>query len=497
MFTMAIQSRYILRLLIFCICLLRQTFGFSLLGPFAPWMTPEVGFIQDEAYDVGGPRNLGDEFRWNVPVLTYGFDDNFKDFFGQPGIDAVEKAVAILNALPPASQTDLLPLPSDTTRQNPTAQEQGLFDLKSFALAFLVEQIGLANPVRFTWIVTTTNAPIFATEDSGPNDFMYQRNFDPLNLSPTSVVNTIRYSYRIEQFLFPWLPEVNRLASLFAITPDSPYQRGVAAVLPNPIGTHLIQGEYFTALTRDDRGGLKFLLHTNNVNVEPVLLSVHAFGGGLDFVNVAARPGIDKITFQRFDPGLPSITNFFLDSYFLDGSIKTQFLQRVIQAPDILFTAANHPRVFDAPAFVRRTRPNFSHQNETGPGILQPEIVISFQKLGDINREPLWTSGDEVIDYRWSSYDVRTVIPPIFPVGPAYQGGRTLSVRKLDLTNGRAIEWKLRLIAGVQYSIESSSDLINWTALTNITAAPIHTLTNSAPSDQSTTFWRARRIVGQ
>jgi hypothetical protein len=56
-------------------------------------MTPEVGYIPDESYDIGGPRNLGDEFRWNVPVLTYGFDENFKDFFGQPGIDAVEHTV--------------------------------------------------------------------------------------------------------------------------------------------------------------------------------------------------------------------------------------------------------------------------------------------------------------------------------------------------------------------------------------------------------------------
>src|SRR3954465_15469208 len=91
-------------------------FGFSLLGPFAPWMTPQVGFIRDPAYDVGGPRNLGDEFRWNVPVLTYGFDQNFKDFFGEEGIAAVEKAVAILNGLEPVSQMDLTAKPLATRR---------------------------------------------------------------------------------------------------------------------------------------------------------------------------------------------------------------------------------------------------------------------------------------------------------------------------------------------------------------------------------------------
>src|SRR5258708_5110537 len=75
---MATHFRHIIRVAILCVCLFRQSFAFSLLGPFAPWMTPDVGFIHDEAYDVGGPRNLGDEFRWNVPVLTYGFDQNFK-----------------------------------------------------------------------------------------------------------------------------------------------------------------------------------------------------------------------------------------------------------------------------------------------------------------------------------------------------------------------------------------------------------------------------------
>jgi len=39
------------------------TRAFSLLGPFAPWMTPEVGYIPGESWDIGGPRNLGDEFR--------------------------------------------------------------------------------------------------------------------------------------------------------------------------------------------------------------------------------------------------------------------------------------------------------------------------------------------------------------------------------------------------------------------------------------------------
>lgn len=133
-------------------------------------MTPEVGFVHDEAFDVGGPRNLGDEFRWNVPVVTYGFDENFKNFFGQRGVDAVEKAVGMLNALPPASQLDLSKAILSGKRIHQTAQTIDVLDLKSFALVYLLEQIGLANPVRFVWNTTSTNIPAAATEETGPYD---------------------------------------------------------------------------------------------------------------------------------------------------------------------------------------------------------------------------------------------------------------------------------------------------------------------------------------
>lgn len=257
------------------------------------------------------------------------------------------------------------------------------------------------------------------------------------------------------------------------------------------------EGEYVSNLTRDDLGAFRYLLDTNNINEEACLPTVRAADGSTNFVHFAARPGVDKITFVRHDPADMPITNFFFDVYIENGERKSQSLQRLIETPDILFTAENHPRQNGyPPAIVRRTPPNFSHQNDTGSGILQPEVVISFQKLGDIYREPLLSDGVESIDDRWSVFDSRTVTPsPIFPVGPAYQGGRTLAVRQVEGANGAAsVEWKLRLIAGVQYAIESSSDLVRWTDLTNIIALPIHTLTNGTAVDSAAVFWRARRI---
>jgi hypothetical protein len=500
---MAFRTPRLCLTVVFCLCLSPGTFAFSLLGPFAPWMTPDVGFIHDEAWDIGGPRNLGDEFRWNVPVLTYGFDDNFKNFFGQPGIDAVEKAVAMLNAIPPASQIDLSTARLAGKRFHPTAQSMDVLDLKSFALVYLLEQIGLANPTRFVWNTTATNIPARATEEEGPYDVIIQRNFDPVNFEPTRYVNTIRFTYFIydaSEFAPYLFPEGNRIAIEIAIDQiESPFaESAVAAALPNLSTVGPRAGEYFTVLTRDDLGAVKYLLDTNNINVEPVLTSVFASDGSANFVHVAARPGVDKIMFQRFDPGSHSITNFFVDAYFDNGARKTQSLRRVIETPDIMFTAANHQRQFREVAAVRRTNPNYSHANSTGPGILQPETIISFHKFGDIYREPMYEDPIEgyIVDPRWSSFDSRTITPsPIFPVGPSYEGGRTLSVRTIQAEGGVAVEWKLRLIAGVQYAVETSSDFKNWTSVTNITAAPVHTLTNAVPSDS--VFWRARRISGQ
>lgn len=42
--------------------------AFSLLGPYDSWMWPTNGFHQPA--DIGGPMNLGEEYRWNVPVVT-------------------------------------------------------------------------------------------------------------------------------------------------------------------------------------------------------------------------------------------------------------------------------------------------------------------------------------------------------------------------------------------------------------------------------------------
>src|SRR6185503_12056596 len=108
--------------------------------------------------------------------------------FGPKGVAAVEEAIGILNALPPASQMSatLTEFPLDTKSQNGTAATLGLNDVKSFTLSILLEQMGLANPERFVWNLRTRET---GTNPDFTNYTVIQLNFDPFTLQPTRFVN--------------------------------------------------------------------------------------------------------------------------------------------------------------------------------------------------------------------------------------------------------------------------------------------------------------------
>src|SRR6266566_3435515 len=124
--------------------------AFSLLGPYAPWMDEAKSFRQPGRY-IGGPMNIGEGYRWNAPVVTYGFDASFLEYFGSNGVAAVESAIGVFNNLPPASQLDPASYPTQVFRVNFQAASQGLIDLKSVTMFLLVEDLGLAEPERFTF----------------------------------------------------------------------------------------------------------------------------------------------------------------------------------------------------------------------------------------------------------------------------------------------------------------------------------------------------------
>jgi hypothetical protein len=162
--------------------------AFSLLGPYDTWMQLTNGYRQPA--DIGGPMNLNEEYRWNVPVLTYAFDASFLDYFGSNGVFAVEQAIQMLNDLPPASQLDPTNYPPEVTGVNYFAQALNLTDVKSKTLVALLEQLGLAQPTRHV-----SDVHDFAFVNGIPIAQTVVRNFDPFSFAPTNWVNDTGYSY--------------------------------------------------------------------------------------------------------------------------------------------------------------------------------------------------------------------------------------------------------------------------------------------------------------
>jgi Putative Ig domain len=241
--------------------------GFSLLGP-----VNEAYQVQDIAYnlpgDIGAPKNLGEEYRWNTPVVYYSCDGNFADYFGPAGMDAVDAAFSVLNQLTNVSaySTDLSEFPLESLRINFQAQALGLFDLKSATLAELVEMLGLAEPERWTWCLHNRFTTPGGTCPPNQVYDVIKRNFDPVptslnQLQSSSFVNGNLFSYQIFEICQNGPP----LADAVEVSVD-PLANGFSAVASQAaIG---IYGSFYLGLTRDDVGGLRYLLRTNNMNIE-------------------------------------------------------------------------------------------------------------------------------------------------------------------------------------------------------------------------------------
>jgi hypothetical protein len=444
--------------------------AFSLLGPFiTSWQVPAIGY-NSFGFDIGGPMNLGEEYRWNIRTVTYGFDSSFKNYFGQQGVDAINKGIAILNNLPPFSKmsTNLDEFPLDTRRVNYRASALGLQDLKSAALGMLMEELGLASPDRYTWALrdrrVINNIPFY---------LVIKRNFDPVTLAPSSYVNGVLYTYGIVKL--PVMPDAWDAIEV-QVDPVAFGYTAVASDIDSEVssttgsgssGPGLGFGEFYVGLTRDDVGGLRYLYRPNNYNIENLIPGTTGggFGGGgsgspwtpvtgggtnnptgtNSFVNAALRPGVDHITFQqaKYDSVqgvFVTVTNTYQDTFLTNSSLVTQTTQRVLTQPDILFSAEDLG--LDAngvPIFVRRTiaGPTPWVNNNAingqaaldGPGVINGQIVITFNKLGpflfNFGPDPNGISFlDELSGFPgfvWGSFDGTTNDPVVYPIGSSIQ----------------------------------------------------------------------------
>lgn len=428
-------------------------FGFSLLGPFDTWQAANIGYQLPG--DIGGPMNLGEEYRWDVPVVVYAFDESFLNYFGQRGVEEVEKAFAILNNLPPVSQmsSNLLEFPLEARRINYVAQSLGIVDVKSTVLSLLVEAMGLADPIRYTWCLRARGTYTVGGQ-TFTNYLVIKRNFDAITWTNSSYVNGIIYTYQIMEPLLPgdYADAVEQPADpLFSVFRLPVATFGGFSVSP---------GEFLTGLTRDDVGGLRYIYRADNFNVEVIPPSVtNVFGGlgqgytiyfpsnytqnagltnligGLTNAPIATglRPGLEKITFQRgnYDSLLGQffITNVYdyTDYVITNNTLVKQTVRRVVTAPDILFLAEDLGVIAPilAPVALNRT-PGFvsnaqlnGQTAQAGPGVIRGPITISLTTLYPTflnDTGYFFLSEDAAIRSAvWGSFDGSTNTPIVYP----------------------------------------------------------------------------------
>jgi len=264
----------------------QSAFGFSLLGPInEPYQQGGNPNQIDYNFpgDIGAPKNLGEEYRWNTPTLYYACDQSFLDYFGSNGLHAIDQAMAILNSLTNVSSysSDLSEFPLESSRVNFKAQSLNLVDIKSETMSLMIEELGLAEPDRYTWTLHNR----FLIPGASCPFYLYtviKRNFDPVTDEPSSYVNGTLYTYGIDEFC----PIPDRAdASEIRVDPTAPGFTAVAS-LGNIIsfldGAELDEGFqrfgfFYTGLTRDDVGGLRYLYATNNMNVETAETNSLAF----------------------------------------------------------------------------------------------------------------------------------------------------------------------------------------------------------------------------
>lgn len=451
--------------------------GFSLLGPSPTWQTTGIGYIDFANlpnHVSGGAMNLGEGYRWNIPTLYYTFTPDFLHYFGTKGAAEVEKAIAILNALPSMDNVNLASIPLQSQRANFRATALGLYDLKSIALSRLVEDLGVADPTRF---VFTLRSRFVVGQTT--NYFVIQRNFDPVTFEPTSFINGQLWTYT--SIIDPINP--NLAEPLVFTEPVDPLALGGlinAPVSSANANSYLLVGGFWTGLTRDDVGALRYLYRSGNVNTETAVTNATRAGPGVsaslgsggstdsswvpvdqvlfppgttvgtgtgtgagtgtpttqtNFVVTGLRPGVAKLQFVRVNYDslvgqFPSNTVSFTDRVLTNGSTISQSLVRPLTTADIIFDAQDIVGSDTANGwFITSAGLATAFQNNDalngltgtdGPGQLQPSLAIVFNKAGRAlaNNTPAFIS--EVNSsplWNWGSFDGSTNAPVVYPSG--------------------------------------------------------------------------------
>ena len=468
--------------------------AFSILGPFTSWQTATLNYDSpftsiSRQGDLGGPMNLGEEYRWGSPVVVYGFDSTFVEYFGQQGVAAVEAAIKILNDLPATTQmsANLSEFQSNTTRFNYTAQQLRLRDIKSLTLSIMLQNLGLACPERFAWTLRQ-QIPI---PNTTPTQYYYMvvpRNFDPITHLPSPYVNNTLYTYQILKVSSA--PDTWDCQEL-AVDVGNPNvsviaTAGLQAGVVDPRVTQQVYGNlsfvqagfglYYTGLTRDDVGAIRYMYSPSNINwqsapagsygtagtspwanisyqiVNPNPISPWTVVGGpisggsnsvagvtgSGFLQNGGRGGANKLSYVRADvdpllgqylvPMTVSYPETVIDQ---SGTTIRQFTGRTITRPDILFTAEDigtYPNTPEAYVYdvvgktFNQVQVPTAQAAQDGPGTLEPGLQVILNKVGPWIFNVRDTSQEVGIKgFVWGSYDGTTNAPVVYPVGSSAQ----------------------------------------------------------------------------
>jgi hypothetical protein len=441
--------------------------AFSVFGPAETWQTTTLDYLSRYYYpapdegsgdiELGGTKNFGEGSRLNTPIITYGYDISFLTFFGQKGVNAVDSAMAVLNALPAASAANLSQfLMQGNQPINYTAQALQVTDLKSLVLSLMLEHMGLIGETH----VWDLHARIPLPGTTVACQFAYgviNRNFDPSNPSylPSSYVNGINYTYQI----WDGCPVGVQVADAIEFPVDG---ASAAELTYSAVATRygLEPGGYYLGLTYDDMGGLKYLYSKDNFAQESLdpTAAVSSFAGssweGVTDTNSTGATGITSSTtvsnFSGFLGGVEKITYVKLPTdsilgtgftprvfnysipWLTNGGINMVHITRTVVTPDIVFSAGDlfgNTTTFPF-TYVPYAR-NFTYiaspavgvgTDEVLPAVVSPQETITFNTVTPftINETPSFLDGESVLAFpiiQFGSFDGTTNAPILYPNG--------------------------------------------------------------------------------
>jgi len=342
------------------------------------WQGPSTGY--GPARDIVAPKNLGEEYRRNVPFLYYACDANFLNYFGTEGQQAIDSAFISLNKAftnsPTGQQTgldgyslSLSEFPLQCRHLNYEAQAFALFDIKTEIMTLMMEQFGLADPTAYVYGLHNWDHVGNVACPVGQEYDVVMRNFDYVS-SPLRATQYNQYQYS------PYINDVLYTYSIqeFCQAPPTPWRFALPAPVDlladpfTPLATQAATfGQYATGLTRDDAAGLRHLMSAQNIKWESI---------APDAVVNLITTNTDAGSPFTFPPTLTSIlTNFAFGAnggyYVVTGTTNGSFIGYGDLVAFLAFTKTNPPAAVQAayPGVV------ISSVSYTGMVVQVPNII--------------------------------------------------------------------------------------------------------------------------